>query len=525
MARSDTGERRRGGFLDAVERFGDRLPDPVFIFVWLIAILMAISAVAAFFQFTAVNPITGETLMAQSLFSRDNIQRLLTSMPDTLTGFTPLGLTLVIMLGAGVAERSGLFSAALRAGLRNAPKAAMTPIVMLLALVATHSSDAAYVVLIPLSGVIYASVGRHPIAGIAAAFAGVSGGFSANFMPGPIDALILGVTEPAVHIIDPTWTVNVAGNWYFILGMALVFFPIGWFVTDKIIEPRLGTYVPTGDTPLSSQKGDSELTAQERQGLWLALLGFLGVTGLWLFLTFGPGQYLQIPGAPWDQRLNPMLDSLIAYFFLLFLICGVCFGIPTGTIKSHRDVVRMSTEAMKDMAGYIVLAFTAAHFVVMLNWTGLGAITAIHGAEAVQSAGLPAPLLLAVMVLLAATLNLVVGSASAKWAFMAPFLVPMLMILGISPEMTTAAYRVGDSVTNIITPLMVYFPMVLAFCRRWNPEFGMGGLLSNMLPYSFAFLVGGLLLTIGWVWIGLPVGPGAPIGYVLPEGVTPAIGG
>jgi len=244
MARTDETGARRGGFLDAVERFGDRLPDPVFIFVWLIGILMVMSAVAAFAQFTAVNPITGETLMAQSLFSRDNVQRLLTSMPDTLTSFTPLGLTLVIMLGAGVAERSGLFSAALRAGLRNAPKAAMTPIVMLLALVATHSSDAAYVVLIPLSGVIYASVGRHPIAGIAAAFAGVSGGFSANFMPGPIDALILGVTEPAVHIIDPTWTVNVAGNWYFILGMAIVFFPIGWFVTDRIIEPRLGTYPP-----------------------------------------------------------------------------------------------------------------------------------------------------------------------------------------------------------------------------------------------------------------------------------------
>ncbi|KAA5805036.1 AbgT family transporter [Alkalicaulis satelles] len=518
---AETGKAAKGGgFLGAVERFGDRLPDPVFIFVWLIAILMAFSALAAFLEFTAIHPITGETLMAQSLFSRDNVQRLLTSMPQTLTGFAPLGLTLVIMLGAGVAERSGLFSAGLRAGLRNAPKAAMTPIVMLLALVATHSSDAAYVVLIPLSGVIYASVGRHPIAGIAAAFAGVSGGFSANFMPGPIDALILGVTEPAAQILDPSWSMNVAGNWFFILGMAAVFFPIGWFVTDRIIEPRLGTYTPKGETPISSQKSDSQLSPEERRGLWYALGGFLAVTGLWLWLTFGPGTYLQIPGAPWEERLNPMLDSLIAYFFLLFLICGVCFGIPTKTIKSHRDVVRMSTEAMKDMSGYIVLAFTAAHFVVMLNWTGLGAIAAIHGAGAIQTAGLPAPLLLAVMVLLAAGLNLVVGSASAKWAFMAPFLVPMLMILGISPEMATAAYRVGDSVTNIITPLMVYFPMVLAFCRRWDPDFGMGGLLANMLPYSFAFLIGGLTLTIFWVWLGIPVGPGAPVTFVVPDGAV-----
>ena len=507
---------RKGGFLDGVERFGNALPDPVFIFVWLILILMGISAFAAGMGMSAVNPITGETLQASSLLSRDNVQRLLTSMPQTLTGFAPLGLTLVIMLGAGVAERSGFFSAGLRAGLRNAPKKAMTPIVMLLALVATHSSDAAYVVLIPLSGVIYASVGRHPIAGICAAFAGVSGGFSANFMPGPIDALILGVTEPAVHVLDPSWMANLAGNWFFIVGMALVFFPLGWFVTDRIIEPRLGTYVPTSATPISSQKADSQLSAAERKGLWWSLIAFLAITAVWGFLTFGPGQYLQNLEAPPEFRFDPMIQSLIAYFFFLFLFTGVAFGAAVGTIKSHRDVVHMSTEAMKDMSGYIVLAFTAAHFVVLLTWTNMGGIMAIEGARAIEAAGLPAPLLLAAVVLLSATLNLVIGSASAKWAAIAPILVPMLMLLGVSPEMSTAAYRVGDSVTNIITPLMVYFPMVLAFCRRWDPNFGMGGLLANMLPYSFFFLIGGLVLTMAWVALGLPVGPGAPVGFEVP---------
>ncbi|MEO1038684.1 MAG: AbgT family transporter [Pseudomonadota bacterium] len=509
---------RKGGFLDAVERFGDRLPDPVFIFVWLIGVLALGSAVAAWFGMSAVNPITGETLTAQSLLSRENVQRLLTSMPETLTGFTPLGLTLVIMLGAGVAERSGLFSAALRGGLRNAPKSLMTPMVALLALVATHSSDAAYVVLIPLAGVIYASVGRHPIAGIAAAFAGVSGGFSANFMPGPIDALILGVTEPAAQILDPAWSANIAGNWWFIAGMATVFFPLIWFVTDRIIEPRLGEYTPTSAVPVTSQKADSALTPEERKGLWRALWAFLALTGLWTLLTVMPNAPLQDFEAAPAYRLNPMIESLIAYFFLLFLACGVAFGSAVGTVKTHRDVVQYSTEAMKDMSGYIVLAFAAAHFVVMLNWTGLGGILAIDGARAIEAAGLPAPLLLGAMVLLAASLNLVIGSASAKWAAIAPVLVPMLMLLGISPEMATAAYRVGDSVTNIITPLMVYFPMVLAFCRRWDPEFGMGGLLANMIPYSFAFLIGGLALTVFWVALGLPVGPGAGIEYIVPEG-------
>ncbi len=518
---SDVREARRGGFLDAVERFGDRLPDPVFIFVWLIGILMVLSAIAAWTGMSAVNPITGETLVAQSLFARENVQRLLTSMPDTLTGFAPLGLTLVIMLGAGVAERSGMFSAGLRAGLRNAPKAAMTPIVIALALVATHSSDAAYVVLIPLAGVIYASVGRHPIAGIAAAFAGVSGGFSANFMPGPIDALILGVTEPAVHILDASWEANLVGNWYFILGMAVVFFPLGWFVTDKIIEPRLGAYTPTSAVPISSQKADSKLAPEERAGLRRALWAFLGVTALWGLLTFMPNAPLQDLDAEPAFRFDPMIESLIAYFFLLFLMCGVAFGSAVGTVKTHRDVVQMSTEAMKDMSGYIVLAFTAAHFVVLLTWTNLGGILAIDGARAIEAAGLPAPLLLAAVVIMAALLNLIIGSASAKWAAIAPILVPMLMLLGVSPEMSTAAYRVGDSVTNIITPLMVYFPMVLAFCRRWEPGFGMGGLLANMLPYSFAFLIGGLALTIGWVWLGWPVGPGAGVTYVPPPGVAP----
>lgn len=255
----------------------------------------------------------------------------------------------------------------------------MTPIVMLLALVATHSSDAAYVVLIPLSGVIYASVGRHPIAGIAAAFAGVSGGFSANFMPGPIDALILGVTEPAVHVLDPSWMANLAGNWYFIVGMALVFFPLGWFVTDKIIEPRTGQYVPTSATPISSQKADSQLTPEERKGLWWSLFAFTAVTGLWVYLTFGPGQYLQNLDVDPAFRFDPMIQSLIAYFFFLFLFTGVAFGAAVRTIRSHRDVVHMSTEAMKDMAGYIVLAFTAAHFVVLLTWTNMGGILAIEG--------------------------------------------------------------------------------------------------------------------------------------------------
>ena len=513
-------ERKKGGFLDSVERFGNKLPDPVFIFVYLIGIMLVVSGLAAWAQLSAVNPVSGETIIARSLFEREIVQTLLGDAPGILTGFAPLGLTLVVMLGAGVAERAGFFSAGMRAALRNAPKNAMTPAIVLIALIATHSSDAAYVVLIPLSGVVYAAVGRHPIAGICAAFAGVSGGFSANFMPGPLDALILGVTEPAAQILDPDYSVNIAGNWWFIIGMSLVFLPIAWFVTDVIVERRLGAWSYSEDSPQGAGDGgasnDGALTPGERKGMVRAGLGCLALTLAWAGLSFLPGAPLQNPEAAGAARFDPLFDSLILYFSLLFFVAGAAFGSASGSVKTHRDLVEMMTGGMRDMAPYIVLAFVAAYFITMFSLSTLGAILAIDGAKVLQAMNLPAPLLLAAIVLLAGFLNLVIGSASAKWLAISPIVVPMLMILGVSPEMATAAYRVGDSTTNIITPLMVYFPLVLAFCRRWDKDFGMGGLLANMLPYSVFFTIGGLVLIIVWVALGIPPGPGSTIGYEIP---------
>ena len=506
---------KKGGFLDSIERFGNRLPDPVFIFVYLIGIMLAASGVAAWAGLSAVNPVSGETIAARSLFEREIVQTLLGDAPGILTGFAPLGLTLVVMLGAGVAERAGFFSAGMRAALRNAPKRAMTPAIVLIALVATHSSDAAYVVLIPLSGVVYAAVGRHPIAGICAAFAGVSGGFSANFMPGPLDALILGVTEPAAQILDPDYSINIAGNWWFIIGMSLVFLPIAWFVTDAIVERRLGDWSYGADSPQGASD-DGVLTPGERRGLVRAGIGCLILTLGWAALSFPPGAPLQNLEAAGAARFDPLFDSLILYFSLLFFVAGAAFGSASGSVKTHRDLVEMMTGGMRDMAPYIVLAFVAAYFITMFSLSNLGAIMAIDGAKGLQAMNLPAPLLLAAVVLLAGFLNLVIGSASAKWLAISPIVVPMLMILGVSPEMATAAYRVGDSTTNIITPLMVYFPLVLAFCRRWDKDFGMGGLLANMLPYSVFFTIGGLVLIMAWVALGIPPGPGSTIGYEIP---------
>ncbi|RIV90652.1 hypothetical protein D2V17_04240 [Aurantiacibacter xanthus] len=517
------------GILGRIERVGNALPDPVFLFLWLILGLVVLSIVASLAQWQAFHPTeideatgTSRVIAATSLLSGDNIRRLWVDMPVTFTHFHPLGYVLVVMLGAGVAERSGLFGTAMRGAVRHAPKALLTPFVALVGMIGNLAADAAYVVLVPLAGIVFHAAGRHPVAGIAAAFAGTSGGFSANLLPGQLDALLFGITEAAVETVFGEFTANIAGNWYFIAAMTFVFLPVIWFVTDRMIEPRLGAYdparagnAPTGDNP------DKDLTPAERKGLKLAGLAVLAVCALWTYFTFGPGTPLIDEEASPEARLTPFYQSLVAGFFLLFLLAGWAYGKAAGAIKDHRDLVKMMAGAMEDLAYYLVLAFVAAHFVAMFGWSNLGLILAVNGADFLGGLGLPAWALLAAIVLVSALLNLFVGSASAKWALLAPVLVPMLMLLGLSPEMATAAYRVGDGATNIITPLMVYFPLILIFCQRWQADFGLGSLAATMLPYSMGLLVSGLLLTVGWVMLDLPLGPGASVFIDVPVAVQP----
>ena len=516
----------RGGFLGTVERVGNSLPDPVFIFFYLILALVGVSIICALAGVGAVHPTqtmadgSALILKAQSLLSPENIQRLWVEMPKTFTHFHPLGYVLVVMLGAGVAERSGLFASGIRAAVRNAPKGLLTPVVALVAMLSNHAADAGYVVMIPLAAIIFAAAGRHPMAGIAAAFAGVSGGFSANLTPGQLDALLFGITEAAMEAsqLDVGWTMNIAGNWWFIAALLVIYLPVIWYVTDRIIEPRLGEWKATGEYDAAYGDEDKPLTDDERKGLRWAGWALLGVCLAWALMTFGPGTPLlndegAPDGQPWYVTATPFFRSLVAGFLVLFLAAGWAYGAAAGTIKNHRDLVDMMAEAMKDMGYYLVLAYAAAHFVAMFNWSNLGLISAVHGAAGIEASGLPLPIALGLIVLFAGLLNLFVGSASAKWALLAPVLVPMLLLLGISPEGATATYRVGDAATNIITPLMVYFPLVLVFAQRWQKGFGIGSLTAMMIPYSIWMLVTGIALVMLWVALGIPLGPGAPIGF------------
>jgi aminobenzoyl-glutamate transport protein len=521
------------GFLGAIERLGNKLPDPIMIFVWLILFLMVLSAIGSSLGWSASLPYSGKeapqwgelkdgvlTYRATSLFNEENIARLLTEMPKTLSGFAPLGLVLVIVLGAAVAEKAGLFSALIRGSLRNAPRAIMTPLVAVIGMVSHHASDAAYVVFIPLAAILYAAVGRHPLVGLAAAFAAVSGGYAGNITPGQIDVLLFGFTQEAARIVEPGWTMNPVGNWWFILSIVLLFTPIIWFVTDRIIEPRLGVWGKEPDEELRAELAKSDLTGAERTGLRYAGMAAILIIGLFAALALFP-EYTPLIDETKEgtAQMQPFYSALIAGFFLLFVSTGLAFGIGAGTIKSSNDALGMMQEGIRSMAPYIVFVFFAAHFVAMFNWSRLGPILAIDGAFLLKDFGLSAPFLLVSVLLLSSILDLFIGSASAKWSALAPVVVPMFMLLGISPEMTTAAYRMGDSYTNIMTPLMSYFPLILAFARRWDKDVGVGTMLALMLPYALCFMVAGISMTVAWVALDLPLGPGAQVHYVPPGGV------
>lgn len=504
----------RDRFLDGVERLGNGLPDPVAIFFIIIVILMIVSAIGAGQGWTATNPVTGEVLTAKSLFSEQLMRQLLTEVPKTYTGFTPLGFALTIMLGAGVAEHSGLLSALLRRVMQGVPDKLLTPAVILIGMLSIHAFDAGFLVYVPLAGLIFAAAGRNPVLGIILGFAGCCTVLAGNLLPGQYDVLVLGITQSSARLLAPQWEMNPFGNWWFILAIAVTYVALGWFIAEKVVGPRLGDWHGHRD---GSFEPPQPLGPRERRGLraaGLVLVVFAGgVAALLLLPGYTP---LYDNSAEPAQRILPFYRATVPLLFVLMLTTGWAYGKAVGTITSHRDVVAMMGKGLEGMLPYLVLAFTAAHFVAMFGWSNLAPITAIQGATALRALDAPPALLLPLLTTASAWLDFLIASGSAKWTAMAPVSVPMLMLLGISPEMTTAAYRVGDVVTNLISPLNAYFVLTLIYCQRWIPTFRLGSLLSATLPIAAAYYVAGLFLTAGWVAFDLPVGPGASISYHLP---------
>ncbi|WP_437977008.1 AbgT family transporter [Sorangium sp. So ce295] len=499
--------------LDALERAGNKLPDPAVLFVLLAAVVVVLSAALATLQFSEIDPRTKQPLVVHSQLSGKAITEFLSTMVQTFTGFPPLGVVLVALLGVGIAERSGFINAGLKKVLAVTPRVLLTPMLILVAIASHTAADAGYVLVIPLGGVIFQAAGRHPLAGIAAAFAGVSGGFSANFIPSSLDPLLQGLTQAGASILDPKRTVNPLCNWFFCSASCLVIVAVGWYITDRVIEPRVAR-TPVDAAPEAEQRMTAALTPREARALWLALASMAAGVALLVAASAPASSPLRAPSGQLTVSGAPLMSAIVPLIFLFFLVPGLVYGYAAGAFTSHRDVIDGMSKTMSTMAYYLVMAFFAAQFIYLFNRSNLGALLALKGAAGLQALALPSAVTIVGVILLTALTNILIGSASAKWALLAPILVPMLMSLGISPELTQAAYRIGDSTTNIISPLMVYFPLVVVFCQKYVKGTGIGTLVALMVPYSVSFLVAWTLFLLAYWQLGLPLGLDAP--YVYP---------
>ncbi len=510
--------------LDGVERIGNKLPDPAFLFLLLMLVVWALSWLLSGVSFDAINPRTGEPIQIVNLLSGSSLTAFMANMYQVFMAFAPLGVVLTAMLGLGVAEHTGFINAALRRILAFTPKQLLTPALVAVAVLSHVAVDAGYVLVIPLGGVIFYAAGRHPLAGIAAAFCGVSGGFSATLIvPSSLDPLLASFTQTAGQILDPALTVNPLNNWIFTTASSALIIAIGWFVTEKIIEPRLQKTVVDGDT--ADLPKMEPLTVAERRGLLWATVAMLVALLLFALSLVPETSPWRAPpdtpavlagGHPLLVAAAPVMQSIVALIFILFLVPGIVYGYVAGTVKSHRDIIAAMTKAMSGMAYYIVIAFFIAQFLAGFNGSGLGTLMAVEGAVLLQ--GLPVWLTIIGLIVMTGIVNLFIGSASAKWALLAPIMVPLMMQLGVSPDLTQAAYRVGDSMTTIITPLMPYFPLIVVFCQRYVKSAGIGTLASIMLPYSIALSILWTLFLLAFWALGIPLGIDASYDYVPPAG-------
>jgi aminobenzoyl-glutamate transport protein len=510
-------ENRRGivdRALAVVERVGNALPHPSTLFAILAVFIVLLSWVFWRMNVQALHPVTGEMIVADNLLSAEGLHRMLQEMIRNFVNFAPLGTVLVAMLGLGVAEHTGFIGTGLRKLVLAAPKRLLTFVIVLAGILSNLAVDAGYVLLIPLGAIIFLAVGRHPVAGIAAAFAGVSGGFSANLLLGPFDALLAGISQEGAQIWDPTYEVNIAGNYWFMIVSTVFIAAAGTWVTEKIVIPRLGPY--RGSAQAEELK---DLTPEEKRGLRWAFWATVIFVGIILIGLVPENGILRNPETGEILR-SPFMGGIVAIIFLGAAFVGIAYGIGAGTVKNDSDVIKGMDKSMEALGTYIVLAFFMAQFVSYFSWTNIGVISAIRGSEVLQASGLgPVPLMIA-FILFSALLNILIGSASAKWAIMAPVFVPMFMAIGYSPELIQAAYRVGDSVTNIISPMMAYFALILAFVERYDEEAGIGTVVAVMLPYSVVFLIGWTLIVSLWLLTGVEMGPGAPL--FLPDAGVPS---
>lgn len=503
-----------GKALNKVERVGNAMPHPVTLFILFSIAVIVISGIFSKLGITAtyetINRSTNEISTVETsvvnLMSADGFRYIYTSVIGNFTSFVALGPVFVIILGVGVAEGTGFMEAILKKLAIVTPKRAVTSMVVFLGIISNVASSTGYVMLVPLGAILFMSFGRHPIAGLAATFAGVSGGWSANLLIGTNDPIFAGMSTEAARMIDSTYTVLPTANWYFMIASTFLVTFIGTVVTEKIVEPRLGKYEAPHKVKVDG------ISLDEKRGMKFALVGFLVFMVILFALTLPQNGILRNP-VTGGLLSSPFMSGIIVTMMMFFLIPGVMYGIGSKSIKNDKDLVELMTKSISNLSGFMVLIFFAAQFVAYFNHSNLGIILSVKGANFLQSTGFVGIPLIFAFIILTAFINIFVAVDSAKWAIMAPIFVPMFMRLGFSPELTQAAYRVGDSSTNVIAPLMPFFPLIVSFAQKYDKKNGIGTLISTMLPYSIAFLIGWTVLLLVWFALGLPLGLGAALYY------------
>lgn len=516
---SESGEPSRlVRFFETIGRWGNRLPDPLTFFLGFCVLVFLASALFAGTSADIVQR-SGDVkhVVVESLFTIEGIAWMFQSAVANFIEFAPLGSVLVVMLGIGLSERVGLMAVALRVLVASVPSNLITATLVFGGVMSSMANDAGYVVLTPLGALIFASVGRHPLAGLAAAYAGVSGGFSANLLVTGLDPMLSTLTQQAARIVDPNYVVYPTSNYYLMFVSTFVITIVGTLVTTRIVEPMLGKWDPSqgevSQEAAASMAAKSGVESEERRAFFISMATGDLLTVALLLLGLIPGAPLHKPLAPDEpaiNALNPFFGSIEILITIAAIIPAIVYGILTKQITNDKDFARLLSDSMRTMASYVVLAFFAGQFIAYFNHTNLGAVFAVKGATFLGELGLSGVSLILGFMITTMIANLFVGSASAKWAFMAPIFVPMLM-MDLSPELTQATYRIGDSVTNIISPLLPYLPVIITFAQKYDRKAGMGTLFSAMLPYSIAFFLSWSLLLLIWFFLELPLGPGASL--------------
>ena len=499
-------------FLNFIERNGNRLPSPAMLFVYCLILTMGLSLIFSMVSFDMIDPRSGEAIVVNNLITGTYLANFVASMVVTFTSFPPLGVVLVAIMGVGVAEHSGFIGTTLKKLLNLTPARFVTPMVVLIGAISSIASDAGYVLVIPLGGIIFYAAGRHPMAGLAAAFAGVSGGFSAGLMPSATDPLIQGFTQAAAQTLDPSYLVNPLCNFYFTFSSTFLVGLMGWFVTDKIVEPRLNKTIQIDDD-IDIDKNLGNISQLESRGFRNAGLTMLAMfVGLFL-VSFPETSPMRSPEGLLTAFDAPLMGSIVPLIFIIFLTPSIVYGRTVGKYKNAGDVIDAMSNSLVPMCGYMIMAFFCALFLKAFADSNMGTLIALSGAEVLQAMNLPGQLTIVGIILLSAVVNLFIGSLSAKWALIGPIFIPMLMTVGISPELAQAAYRIGDSSSNIITPMLTYFPLVVVFFQRYMKNAGIGTVASTMLPFSFVFMIGWTIYLLVFWGLGLPLGIASPYTY------------